>query len=60
MKKREKRSSPLIALNPHAAIPDSDAWLYRNLEALASVRRGLEDVAAGRTRLLGSFARFAR
>jgi len=38
---------------------DSEAWLYRNPKALASVRRGLQDVAAGRTRSLGSFAQFA-
>jgi hypothetical protein len=41
------------------SIPDSEAWLYRNRKALASVRRGLQDAAAGRTRSLGSFAQFA-
>jgi hypothetical protein len=41
------------------SIPDSEAWLYRNVETLATVRRGLRDAAAGRTEVLGSFARFA-
>ena len=28
-------------------VPAAEAWLFRNTEALASVRRGLEEVAAG-------------
>lgn len=48
-----------IVLDPQVSIPASEAWLYRNADALESVRRGLEDAAAGRTKSLGSFARFA-
>jgi hypothetical protein len=48
-----------IVLDPQVSIPASEAWLYRNPAALESVRRGLEDLAAGRTKSLGSFARFA-
>jgi hypothetical protein len=48
-----------IVLDPQVSIPASEAWLYRNPDALESVRRGLEDLAAGRTKSLGSFARFA-
>ena len=31
-----------------AIIPSSEIWLYQNKEALQSVRRGLQDAAAGR------------
>lgn len=37
-----------ILLDPQVTIPASEAWLYSNPEALASVRRGLADAAAGR------------
>jgi hypothetical protein len=47
-----------IVLDPQVSIPASEAWLYRNPKALASVRRGLADAAAGRTKSLGSFARY--
>jgi hypothetical protein len=48
-----------IVLDPQVSIPASEAWLYRNPKALASVRNGLADAAAGRTKSLGSFARYA-
>jgi predicted transcriptional regulator len=58
MKKKQKRAGRVTAVH-QASVPDSEAWLYRNPEALAAVRRGLQDAAAGRTVSLGSFARFA-
>jgi hypothetical protein len=40
-------------------IPPEEAWLYKNPEALASVRRGLQEAAEGKTVSLGSFAQYA-
>lgn len=49
-----------IILDPVVTIPASKAWLFQNKKALTSVKRGLEDSAAGRTRSLGSFVKFAK
>jgi hypothetical protein len=46
-------------LDPVMAIPAHEAWLFENKPALDSVRRGLADSAAGRTKDLGSFAKHA-
>jgi hypothetical protein len=48
-----------IVLDPVKAVPVHEAWLFDNKEALASVRRGLADSAAGRTQDLGSFVHHA-
>jgi hypothetical protein len=37
-----------IVLDPQVTIPAYEAWLFENPEALASVRRGLADAAAGK------------
>ncbi|MFC1998839.1 hypothetical protein ACFLVR_04255 [Chloroflexota bacterium] len=37
-----------IILDPQVTIPASEAWLFNNPEALASVKRGLADAAASR------------
>lgn len=34
-----------IILDPQVTIPASEAWLFNNPEALASVKRGLADAA---------------
>jgi hypothetical protein len=39
-----------IVLDPQVTIPASEAWLFKNHEALASVRRGLNDAAQGRVK----------
>ena len=36
-----------ILLDPQVTIPASEAWLFKDPEALASVRRGLADAAKG-------------
>jgi hypothetical protein len=36
-----------IILNPAVTIPASEAWLYENKEALASVGRGLQEAQNG-------------
>lgn len=47
-----------IVLTPVAVIPKRELWLWQNAEALASVKRGLEQSARGEGRSLGSFAHF--
>jgi len=37
-----------IVLDPQVTIPASEAWLFNNPVAIASVRRGLSDAARGR------------
>ena len=37
-----------IVLDPQVTIPASEAWLFNNPDALASVRRGLADAAQGK------------
>ncbi len=49
-----------IMLDPVKAVPTYETWLFDNKPAFASVRRGLEDSAAGRTKNLGSFAAHAK
>ncbi len=46
-----------ILLSPQI-IPPEEAWLYKNPEALASVRRGLKQLANGKRYNLGIFAEF--
>lgn len=44
-----------ILLDPVKAVPADETWLFENKPALASVKRGLVDSTAGRTKTLGSF-----
>ena len=48
-----------IVLDPQVSIPASEAWLYRDPKALASVRRGLAEAAEGKAKPVRSFARHA-
>jgi len=52
------KTSQRIVLEPFVEIPAREAWLFENKEALASVKRGLKQSAAGETRSLGSFSKF--
>ena len=47
-----------ITLEPMVSIPARELWLFKNPKALASVKRGLEDVAAGRVTRRGSFKKY--
>ena len=49
-----------LILDPRVSIPAREAWLFRNPEALAAVRQGLEEAGRGKTRRVGSFAKYAR
>ena len=42
-----------------SAIPERERWLYENPEALAAVKRGLADIAAGRVYRRQSYAQYA-
>jgi len=48
-----------ILLDPMVSVPAHEVWLYRNPVALAKVRKGLAQAAAGQGRELGSFAKYA-
>lgn len=47
-----------IILLPEVAIPVSEAWLYKNKEALEAVKTGLEQSANGQIKKRGSFAKY--
>ena len=49
-----------IVLDPVKAIPVSEAWLWENPEAFASVKRGLQQADKGETHDLGDFTRYAK
>jgi hypothetical protein len=49
-----------VILDPVKTVPVSEMWLYENAAALASVKQGLRESAAGKSVYRGSFARFAK
>jgi hypothetical protein len=55
----DEASDETIVLGPVAVIPKRELWLWKNAEALASLKRGLEQSARGEGRSLGSFALYA-
>lgn len=48
-----------IVLDPVKTVPEREAWLWANEQALDSVKRGISEAACGETHSLGSFADFA-
>jgi hypothetical protein len=46
-----------IVLEPFAEIPAREHWLFNNTDALASVKRGISDSAAGRVVSRGNFSK---
>ena len=48
-----------ISLVPVVFIPEREAWLYKNEEAMKQIRDGLADAAAGRVVRGESFAEYA-
>lgn len=54
-----RNESGQIILDPQVMIPASEAWLFKNKKALASVRRGLRESADGKARKWRSFAAHA-
>lgn len=49
-----------ILLDPQVLIPASEAWLFESKEALASIRRGLADLAERRVVRRRSLAKHAK
>lgn len=47
-----------ILLEPMVEIPAREKWLFDNPKAVASVRRGLAEAKAGKTKSVGSFAKY--
>lgn len=47
-----------LILEPQAEVPAREKWLFENPEALASLKRGLADSAAGRVKYLGDFSKY--
>ncbi|MFM1841271.1 MAG: hypothetical protein RLZZ490_2 [Cyanobacteriota bacterium] len=48
-----------ILLEPVVTIPEREAWLFKNPEALSALKQGLQESAEGLTASLGSFAEYA-
>jgi hypothetical protein len=54
----EQQPDGKLLLEPYKEIPAREAWLFENPDALVSVKKGLEDAAAGRIKKRGSFSSF--
>jgi hypothetical protein len=48
-----------IILDPRKTVPAHEAWIFEDRKILASVKRGLKQAGQGKTKSLGSFAKYA-
>jgi hypothetical protein len=55
----KKTEDGSFLLRPMKEVPEREAWLYENPEALAAVEEGLRQAARGETVRMGSFAQYA-
>lgn len=49
-----------IVLDPQVTVPASEAWLFENKTALASIDKGMTESASGRLVSRGSFADYTK
>ena len=48
-----------ILLDPVVSIPERELWLWKNSDALASVKRGIKQASTEQGRDLGDFSQYA-
>jgi hypothetical protein len=56
--KVRKNEDGSFLMRPMKEVPEREAWLYNNPEALKAVLEGLADLKAGRVVSRGSFAKY--
>lgn len=49
-----------IILDPVVTIPVCEAWIFKNKDVMDSIERGLKESKEGKTKYLGSFAKYAK
>lgn len=47
-----------ILLRPAVSIPSSEAWVYRNPEVIASIRKGLQEAGEGKIKRVNNLDSF--
>lgn len=48
-----------ILLDPVISVSEQEMWLWQNKEAMAAIKQGIAQAAAGQVEDLGSFAEYA-
>ncbi len=54
----ELKENGVIILHPKVEIPAEELWLFKNKEALNSVKKGIKDSMTGKVSKRGSFAKY--